>query len=621
MLRHDMIDGNIVVELLRSYGKEYLPHIVIGVISQLFARFLWFYPPVVIGVVFDAVLLGDEAYQLPGVPATFVPPGRIDLLWFSAGLIIAVYAFGHILSTLSNLSLAYTAYNIQHKIRVNTYDHTQQLGYHFFDNKQKGELISILNNDINQIETFFNNTITLIGNVVFILTVIGSYMFILNWQLTIVALLAPLIVGIINYIYSRRISPKYDTMRENVGDISSKIENNISGIGVIKAYTQEKYELSRLEESSTNYSTVSWSILRAKVLFGQGTEALSNFGYVLILVVGGLWVINGSDWAVFTGELAAGTLLTFLMFNNRFSWPLTRITEVIDKYQEMRASSKRVFGLLDEDPEIKDSGDVSEVSLANPDIAFDDVSFRYEGGSSDAVSDIHFSVPHGETVGIVGPTGAGKSTILKLLFRFYDVDRGSITVNGTDVRNIPVKDYRELYGYVSQDPYLFDGTVEENIVYGNPEADRQEVIEAAKVANAHTFISELDEGYDTNVGEGGSKLSGGQRQRIAIARAVVGNPPMLVLDEPTSHVDNATEILLQDGLAEISKERTTFVVAHNLSTVRNADQIIALEDGTISEYGTHEELTESEGLYNDLWRIQTGEYEHASSLSRMKVSD
>lgn len=613
-----MSGQNPVLRLLGRYSRPYLVPLCGAVIGNLLSRVFWFYPPVVLGVVFDSILLGESEYSLPGIPAGFVPNDQIGQLWFSVGVVALVYVLGYVVSIAANWTLSVIAYRVQHRLRVESYDHAQRLGYEFFEVEQKGDLISILNNDVNRIESFLKDTISLIGTAVFIFVVIGGYMVILNWQLAIVAFIAPLFVAVFNYAYSRYVEPKYQQIRTNVGDISSLIENNISGIGVIKAYTQEEFEMSRIERTSEKYRDTSWKVAKAQTALGQVTDQLSNLGYVLVLTIGGLWVLNGEPPVPgMSGNLQAGTLLTFLIFNDRFSWPLSQITTIVDKYQMAKASCRRVFGLLDEEPEIKEVTEVADFDVTSPMVSFDEVAYRYSGEDEDAITDIDFTAHGGETVGIVGPTGAGKSTLLKLLFRFYDVNRGAITVENTDIRDIDRQAYRDVIGYISQDPHLFNGTVKENIVYGSDNPDEETIIEAAKAANAHSFIQDLDDGYKTNVGEGGSRLSGGQRQRIAIARAIVDDPEILVLDEPTSHVDNATEVVLQQNLGEVIADRTTFIVAHNLSNVRNSDKILVLDDGEIVEQGTHDDLVKAEGLYTDLWRIQTGNFEEVSDVTRI----
>lgn len=614
-----MMSGhNPVLRLIRRYCRPYLAPLGGAVIGQLLSRVFWFYPPVVLGVVFDSILLGESKYSLPGIPAGFVPSDQAGQLWFSVGVVALVYVLGYVLSIAASWTLSVIAYRVQHRLRVESYDHAQRLGYEFFESEQKGDLISILNNDVNQIESFLKDTISLVGTAVFIFIVIGGYMVILNWQLAIVAFIAPLFVAVFNYAYSRYVEPKYQQIRANVGDISSRIENNISGIGVIKAYTQEEFEMSRIERTSETYRDTSWKVAKARTALGQVTDQLSNFGYVLVLTIGGLWVLSGEppvQWL--SGDLQAGTLLTFLIFNDRFSWPLSQIATIVDKYQMAKASCRRVFGLLDEEPEIEEGTEVADFNATSPTVSFNEVSYRYSGEDEDAVMDIDFTAYGGETVGIVGPTGAGKSTLLKLLFRFYDINKGSITVENTDIRDIDRRAYRDVIGYISQDPHLFNGTVKENIVYGSDDPDEETIIEAADAANAHSFIQNLDKGYETNVGEGGGLLSGGQRQRIAIARAIVDDPEILVLDEPTSHVDNATEVLLQQNLAEVIADRTTFIVAHNLSNVRNSDKILVLDNAEIVELGTHDDLVKAEGLYKDLWRIQTGNFEKVSDITRV----
>jgi ATP-binding cassette subfamily B protein len=318
-------------------------------------------------------------------------------------------------------------------------------------------------------------------------------------------------------------------------------------------------------------------------------------------------VFQGSGPWLFTGTLSPGDFVVFVLFTQRFVWPLAQFGQIINMYQRAYASAERVFGLMDEPARIPEVEDAPDLVVDEGRVVFDDVAFGYDTDDRRVVEDVSFSVEGGETVALVGPTGAGKSTLLRLLLRLYDVDEGSITVDGQDVRDVSVSSLRRSMGYVSQETFLFHGTVRENIAYGSFDATDEEVVAAAKAAEAHEFVTNLPDGYDTMVGERGVKLSGGQRQRVAIARAVLRDPEVLVLDEATSDVDTETEMLIQRSLDDLTENRTTFAIAHRLSTIKDADQIVVVEGGRIVERGTHAELIASDGLYAHLWGVQAGE--------------
>lgn len=389
---------------------------------------------------------------------------------------------------------------------------------------------------------------------------------------------------------------------------------------LVKVYNRESYEEDRVVEASAAYKDVSWLISRGRILYGQVTGLLPNAGYVLLFLVGGYWVLHGPPF-VFTSDLAAGTLLTFIVYNGRFSWPLKQVTGIVDSYQETKAAGGRVLGLLNQPLAVSEEEQTTNLDSVNGKVEYDDVSFTYEGESEPALTDVSFDAEAGELIGIVGPTGAGKSTMVKLLMRFYDVSEGKIRLDGHDIRDVSRESLRNAIGYVGQDPYLFDGTVRENIAYSQPEADDHAVKDAAERASAHEFIMDLPDGYETEVGERGVKLSGGQRQRISIARAVLDEPEILILDEATSHVDNETEAIIQSHLEDLVNGRTTFAIAHRLSTVRDADQILVFDDGEVVERGTHDELLSQEGLYANLWRVQVGEVDSVSTEFVQQVTE
>lgn len=382
------------------------------------------------------------------------------------------------------------------------------------------------------------------------------------------------------------------------------LSNNLNGMAVIKSYTAEDLERERLSQESQRYRERNREAIAFSSAFIPLIRMVIVVGFIAILVFGGKLALEG--------QLAVGTYSVLVFMTQRLLWPLTRLGATLDLYQRAMASTRRIFQVLDTEPRIRDGVRALPRDQVRGDILFDGVHFEYPvQGMVDAprlptIHDFSLHVPAGHTVALVGPTGAGKSTIVKLLLRFYDVQQGRILLDGFDIRQLRQRDLRQAIGLVSQDVFLFHGTVRENIAYGRPDATMEEIIRAAKVAEAHEFIMQLPQGYDTVVGERGQKLSGGQRQRISIARAVLKDPPILVLDEATSSVDNETEAAIQRSLAVIARHRTTVIIAHRLSTVRHAHHIVVMDQGRIVEQGTHEALLARNGLYAALWRVQTG---------------
>jgi ATP-binding cassette subfamily B protein len=589
---------------------------------MLIAQGFWLFPPVVLGVAFDSIFLGNRPYRLPLVPATWIPETTMGQFWFSLGLFALAFFGGAAVYIIGSLAKGIATYRIQHALRIDAYTAVQSLDFGFFENQQTGEIMSILNNDVNQLEGFLSGTLQGAAMAAFIALIISVYMFLLNWQLALVAFSAPILVGAVNYWYSRYVEPKHQQRREEVGGINSRIQNNLGGMDLVKVYNRESYEEDRVTDASEAYKDVSWDVTRAGILFGQVSARLNDVGYVLIFLVGGYWVLNGPP-LFFSGPMAAGTVLTFLIYSNRLSWPFQQVTSIVDSYQETKAAGGRVLGLLDESRSVPERPDVVGLSSADGAVEYDDVTFSYEGTNEASISSVSFDVDAGEMIGLVGPTGAGKSTLMKLLLRFYDVNDGAIRINGHDVRDRSLESLRRSIGYVGQEPYLFDGTVRENIAYSRPNADDADVEEAARRAGAHEFIRDLSKGYETHVGERGVKLSGGQRQRISIGRAVLDDPAILILDEATSHVDNETEAIIQNRLEDLVADRTTFAIAHRLSTVRHADQILVVEDGKVIERGTHEDLLEGDGLYANLWNVQVGKIDSLPNefVQRVGVSN
>src|SRR6056297_1122665 len=604
---------NPMKRLFLEYGSDYVGAAVIGVIASVGARVLDLLPPLMLGIAIDAVIRQEIAYAAAfpvggGLIEPYVPTGRVDQFWLTIGIIASAFLCSAIFHWTRNWGFNTFAQNIQHDIRTDTYDEMQRLDMGFFADKQTGEMMSILSNDVNRLERFLNDGMNSMFRLLVMVVGIAGVLFYLNWQLALVALLPVPLIGLFTYKFIQIIQPKYKEVRSTVGNVNSRLENNLGGITVIKSSNTEPYESDRVEDVSQDYFDANWDAIGTRIKFFPGLRILAGIGFVATFLVGGLWVLAGeggeAPW-IFTIPLSAGEFVTFILLTQRFIWPMAQFGQIINMYQRARASSARIFGLMDEPSKLEEDRDAEELVVEDGDVVYDDVSFGYDDET--IVEDIDFEVEGGETLALVGPTGAGKSTVLKLLLRMYDVDEGEIRIDDQNISDVTLPSLRRHIGYVSQDTFLFYGTVEENITYGTFDADREDVVEAAKAAEAHEFIQNLPEGYDTKVGERGVKLSGGQRQRIDIARAILKDPEILVLDEATSDVDTETEMLIQRSLDRLTEDRTTFSIAHRLSTIKDADQIVVLEGGRVVERGTHEDLISEQGLYANLWGVQAGE--------------
>lgn len=595
-----------LLRLFRNYGDDSIHWFIFGVITSTLARFLSIVPPVILGLAIDSVFRDSKPYALPGVPSNWIPAGETEQFILSVGLMGGALVLSSLCNFARQASLNLFSHRVKHEVRTATYQRMQRLDMNFFNDKQTGELMSILNNDTNRLELFLDNMMSSAIQLGVLILGIGGVLLWLNPQLAVVTLFIIPIAAAFTRWFMKTVESQYSRIRATVGDLNSRLENNLAGIEVIKTSGTEEYEDERVRKASYEYFKQDWRALRMNFIYRPGMQLLTSISFVSTFIIGGIWVTSGPP-APFTGTLEVGELVTFLLLTQRLVDPLTQMSEIVDRYEDAKASTTRILGLMEVPVGVTDSPDATNLEAVEGHVEYDGVSFGYD--DEDVIHNVNITADPGDTVGLVGPTGAGKSTLLKLLVRLYDVDDGAIRIDGQDVRDVRIDSLRSHIGYVSQDTFLFDGTVAENIRYGSFEADEAAVREAARKAEAHEFIQDLPNGYETHVGERGVKLSGGQRQRITIARTVLKDPEILVLDEATSDVDTETEMLIQRSLDRLSEDRTTFVIAHRLSTVRDADQLVVVEGGEIVERGTHQELLEADGLYANLWRVQAGELE------------
>jgi ATP-binding cassette subfamily B protein len=595
--------------LFGEYGREQAPQFAVGLFGSVVARLLDLLPPVLLGLALDAILRNDKAFTLLLVPDGWLPTTGTGQLALTVGLIAGAFLLGAGFHWVRNWGWNAFAQHIQHEVRTDTYDKMQRLNMDFFADRQTGEMMSILSNDVNRLEKFLNDGMNSAFRLSIMVLGIAAILLWINWQLALVALVPVPLIAYFTYRFIETIQPKYAEVRSSVGQVNSRLENNLGGIQVIKTANAESYESDRVEDASRDYFDANWDAIETRIKFFPALRVISGIGFVLTFAIGGFWVLSvettgAAPW-FFTESLYTGEFVTFILLTQRFTWPMAQFGQIINMYQRAYASAERIFGLMETPSRIAEDPDADPLTVTDGRVTYEDVSFGY--GDERVLDDVSFAVDGGETFALVGPTGAGKSTVLKLLLRMYDVDEGIVAVDGQDVRDVTIPSLRRSVGYVSQETFLFYGSVAENIQYGVFDADREDVVEAAKMAEAHEFIENLPDGYDTEVGERGVKLSGGQRQRIAIARAILKDPEILILDEATSDVDTETEMLIQRSLDRLTEDRTTFVIAHRLSTVKDADEIAVLEDGRVVEQGTHEDLLAEDGLYANLWAVQAGE--------------
>ncbi|MDI9406409.1 MAG: ABC transporter ATP-binding protein [Chitinophagaceae bacterium] len=549
-------------------------------------------PPVLIGLAVDVVVQQDTAWLTRfGVSSV---PGQLTVL---AVLSFVIWSAESLFEYLYGLLWRNLAQTVQHELRLEAYDHLQKLEMGFFEASSSGRLMAVLGDDINQLERFLDHGANEILQLLTTVLAVGGAMTVLSPSVAGVSFLPIPVILWGSLRFQAHLAPRYAAVREQAGDLASRLSNNLGGMLTIKSYTAEAWELARLSEQSQAYRLANRRAIRLSAGFVPLIRYAILFAFIAILVIGGL-----QAWR---GEIATGSYAFLVFITQRLLWPLTTLGRTLDDYQRAMASTNRVLDLLATPIAIPSGQRPLPLAQVRGALSFEGVEFAYSGREP-LLRQFDLAIPAGSTIGIVGATGSGKSTLVKLLLRLYPIQAGTIRLDGIPIRELRLDDLRRAIGLVSQEVFLFHGSVAENIAYGSFEAPRTAIERAAQLAEASAFIEALPQGYDTVVGERGQRLSGGQRQRIALARAILKNPPVLILDEATAAVDNETEAAIQRSLDLITAERTTLVIAHRLSTVRHADRIVVMEQGRIVESGRHEQLIAADGPYANLWRVQAG---------------
>ncbi len=581
---------------LKSYFKRFIkPHrwqIILASTYSAFDKLFDIFPELLIGLAINVVVKKQHSFI-----AQYGLSDPFQQILSLGVITMVIWSLESLFQFLQTRKWRSIAQSVQHHLRIDAYAHMQRLGMAYYEDKNVGQLITILNEDINQFERFINRGLNEAIQLIVGTLVIGGVFIYLAPQIAAVALIPLPIVFVVVYYFQRLLKPRYQRVRKQASDLGARLGTNIMGVSTIKSYTAERYELERLKKESNAYRDARERAIFVVALFIPLLRMVIACSFVITLIMGGWYTLNG--------RLDIGAYSIMVFQTQRLLWPFQNIGKMVNMYQQVMASLGRVNEILKAPVKIVSGGQRLPVEKVKGDISFDDVSFYYPSGMQ-GLSHVTLSIKAGQTVAFVGATGSGKSTIVKLILRFYDVSDGVIKLDSYNIADLKLKDLRNAIGLVSQDVFLFPGSIRENIAYGRRDANLNDIIRAAKIAEAHEFIMRLPEQYDTEVGERGVTLSGGQRQRVSIARAVLKNPPVFIFDEATSAVDNETEAAIQRSLEKIMVDHTTILIAHRLSTVRNADMIFVMDTGQIAQVGTHEQLIAKDGIYKSLWQVQTG---------------
>ncbi|MCJ7557738.1 MAG: ABC transporter ATP-binding protein/permease [Gammaproteobacteria bacterium] len=592
MSEHTPTSFQALLRLLR-YASGYRRRITIASLCSMLNKLFDVMPEILIGIAIDVVVRQQDSFV--------AKLGIADPKWqmlLLAGLTLLIWVGESLFEYLHLIIWRNLAQDLQHAMRLDAYRHVQRLDLAYFEDRSTGNLVSILSDDVNQLERFFNGGANSLIQVVTTLLAVGGVFFAVSPLIALMAFTPIPVIIIGAFYFQRRAQPLYAEVRDRVGMLAGRLSGNISGITTIKSFATEEFEADAIRIDSEAYVTANRKAIAISSAFIPIIRMAILAGFIATFLLGG--------WMTLEGKLNVGAYGVLVFLTQRLLWPLTGLAETVDLFERAMASSRRILDLIEVPVRIRDQANAKVPEKVRGRIQYQDICFSYTPGHP-VLQDINLDIPASGTVAFVGQTGSGKSTLIKLFLRFYAPDSGRLLLDGEPVEGLQLDSLRRSIGLVSQDVFLFHGTVREYIAYGTPGASFEQVKTAADAAEASEFIQRLPQGYDTLVGERGQKLSGGQRQRLSIARALLKDPPVLILDEATSAVDNETEAAIQRSLLRISHTRTTLIIAHRLSTIVHADTIHVLDKGRIVESGTHQQLLALGGIYASLWQVQTGD--------------
>ena len=576
---------------LFNYALEQDTKVRRGIIYSVLNKIFDLAPPVLIGIAIDIVVEGSDSFI-----GNLGYSDRRQQLIILAVLTFIIWGLESAFDYIAAVTWRNISQDIEHSLRTDAFNNVLGLDLAFFENKSSGRLMAILNDDVNQLETFLDNGANrLVQTATTVLVIGGTFLYISPLVAVFAFIPIPIIIfGSLRF--TNRIAERYTKIRNDIENLNANLSNSITGILTVKSFNREKKESERITLSSNEVKSANYHAIRLSAAFIPIIRIAILFGFTATLLIGGFLALDG--------EIKVATYSVMLFITQRLLWPLTELGVIFDSYQKAMASFRRIINLKNTSPTI-DNG-TEKLTSFNKKIEISNLNFEYVKNFP-VLNDISIDINKGQTTAIVGSTGSGKSTLIKLILRLYDSTSGEIRFDGKNIRDLELDSLRNKIGLVSQDIFLFEGTVFENIAYGNLDAKDEEVWEAAKLSESDKFINLLPNKENTIVGERGQKLSGGQRQRISIARAILKNPEILILDEATSAVDNETEAAIQRSINTLKEGRTVIAIAHRLSTIRNAEIIYVLEEGKVVESGNHESLLEINGVYSKLWSVQTGE--------------